>query len=124
MRSERAFKIKTPTGWKVAGKVMMINGEWCFYREMYSSKHKFNTYNAWGLQSILLPVLKRDGVKWLYQYEKKSKRMYRISLKDFEEKSIEEDYGDGKQLFCSEKYFKEVKMKRISKWVNSIELVA
>jgi len=122
--SERAFKIKTPAGWKVIAKVMRIKGEWSFYREMYEPDHKFNTYNAWGLQSILLPVLKQDGVKWLYQYEKKTKTMYRISLKDFEEKSIEQDYGEGNQLFCSTKYFKKINMKRINKWINSIELVA
>ncbi len=34
MKRERAFEVKTPTGWKVVGKVLRIKGEWCFYREV------------------------------------------------------------------------------------------
>lgn len=125
MRKERAFQIKTPTGWKIAGKVMMIRGEWSFYREVKKAAHAFHNFDAWSLQSTLLPVLKRDGVKWFYQYDKESRKMYRISLKDFEDKSVERDFGEGKQFYCSTKYFKEVKgMRRIKKWINSVELVA
>lgn len=125
MSRERAFQIKTPTGWKTAGKVLQIKGEWCFYREVTKSHHAFHTFDAWSLQAILLPVLEEDNVKWIYQYDRESNKMYRISLDDFREKSVERDFGEGKQLYCSMKYFEPVPgMKRIRKWINSVELVA
>ncbi|AEE91177.1 conserved protein of unknown function [Tepidanaerobacter acetatoxydans Re1] len=125
MRKERAFQIKTPSGWKVAGKVLNIKGDWCFYREIYSAKHAFHTFEAWSLQSILVPVLQADNVKYIYQYDRESQKMYRILFEEFVDKSVERDFGEGKQLYCSTKYFSEVKgMKRIKKWINSVELVA
>ena len=125
MRKERAFQIKTPSGWRIAGKVLKIKGEWSFYREIYSAKHAFHTFDAWSLQSILLPVLEDDGAKWIYQYDRETQKMYRISLADFRDKSVERDFGEGMQFYCSTKYFEEVKgMRPIKKWINSIELVA
>jgi hypothetical protein len=124
MKKERAFQIKTPSGWKVAGKVMKVRGEWCFYREIYNGKHAFHTFDAWSLQSILVPVLQQDNVKYIYQYDRESQKMYRILFDEFVDKSVERDFGEGNQLYCSTKYFKEVKMKRIRKWINSVELVA
>lgn len=124
MRKERAFQIKTPSGWKVAGKVLKIRGEWSFYREIYSAKHAFHTFEAWSLQSILVPVLQADNVKYIYQYDRETQKMYRILFDEFVDKSVERDFGEGNQLYCSTKYFKEVKMKRIRKWINSVELVA
>lgn len=124
MKKERAFQIKTPTGWRVAGKVLKIKSEWCFYREIYSAKHAFHTFDAWSLQSILVPVLQQDNVKYIYQYDRESQKMYRILFDEFVDKSVERDFGEGNQLYCSTKYFKEVKMKRIRKWINSVELVA
>ena len=124
MRKERAFQIKTPSGWKVAGKVMKVRGEWCFYREIYNGKHAFHTFDAWSLQSILVPVLQQDNVKYIYQYDRESQKMYRILFDEFVDKSVERDFGEGNQLYCSTKYFKEVKMSRIRKWINSVELVA
>lgn len=125
MKKERAFLIKVNGKERIAGKVMRIRGEWSFYRELYSAKHAFHTFDAWSLQSILLPVLEGDDVKWIYQYDRESRKMYRISLEDFRDKSVERDFGEGKQLYCGTKYFEEVKgMKQIKKWINSIELVA
>ena len=34
MARERALQIKTPSGWKVAGKLLKVRGEWSFYREV------------------------------------------------------------------------------------------
>jgi hypothetical protein len=124
LRKERAFQIKTPSGWKVAGKVLKIKGEWSFYREIYNGKHAFHTFDAWSLQSILVPVLQQDNVKYIYQYDRESQKMYRILFDEFVDKSVERDFGEGNQLYCSTKYFKEVKMSRIRKWINSVELVA
>ena len=124
MRKERAFQIKTPSGWKVAGKVLKIKGEWCFYREIYSAKHAFHTFEAWSLQSILVPVLQQDNVKYIYQTSSAIPYRNRILFDEFVDKSVERDFGEGNQLYCSTKYFKEVKMSRIRKWINSVELVA
>lgn len=124
MQRERALQIKTPSGWKVAGKVLAIRGEWSFYREVSKGAHAFHTFDAWSLQACLLPVLKADGVKWIYQYDRQADQMTRISLSDFEAKSVERDFGEGKQLYVSTKYFTPVKMPRVRKWINSVELVA
>jgi len=125
MKRERAFEVKTPTGWKVVGKVLRIKGEWCFYREVTKSAHAFRTFDAWSIQAVLLPVLKDDGVKYIYQFDHQTGKIYRISLKDFEEKSVERDFGEGKQLYVSTKYFDEVPgMGRIRKWINNVELIA
>jgi len=125
MRKERAFQIKTPSGWRVAGKVLNIKGEWSFYREVTKSQHAFHTFDAWSLQSILVPVLQQDNVKYIYQYDRQAGKMYRILFDEFVDKSVERDFGEGKQLYCSTKYFKEVpNMSRIRKWINSVELVA
>ncbi len=122
---ERALQIKTPTGWKIAGKLLKIRGEWCFYREVIGNRHAFRTFDAWSLQSILLPVLEADGVQWIYQYERHADRITRISLADFKEKSVERTFKEGTQLYVSTKYFEVVpNMKRIRKWINSVELVA
>ncbi len=125
MKKERAFLIKVNRKERIAGKVMRIRGEWSFYREVTKSAHAFHTFDAWSLQSTLLPILKEDGVKWMYQYDKQAGKMYRISLKDFDDKAVERDFGEGKQLYVSTKYFKEVPgMRQIKRWIKQVELVA
>ena len=123
-KKERAFKVKTGRSWRTVGKVLYIRGEWSFYREVKRSEHALRTFDAWSLQANLLPILKADGVKWFYQYDMETGQMARISLKDFEEKSVERDFGEGKQLYVSIKYFAPVPgMGRVRKWINDVELV-
>lgn len=117
--------IKTPSGEKIAGKLLAINGEWCFYREVTKGRHAFRTFDAWSIQASLLPVLEADEVRWIYQYDRQAGQMYRIGLEVFKAKAIERDFGEGKQLYVSTKYFELVPgMGRITKWINSVELVA
>ena len=123
-KKERAFKVKTGRSWRVVGKVLYIRGEWSFYREIKRSEHALRTSDAWSLQANLLPILKADGVKWFYQYDMETGQMARISLKDFEEKSVKRDLGESEQLYVSTKYFASVPgMSRVRKWINDVELV-
>lgn len=125
VKRERALMIKTPSGEKIAGKLLMIGGEWCFYREVAKSRHAFRTFDAWSIQASILPVLEADGVRWIYQYDRQAGQMYRIGLDAFKAKAVERDFGEGKQLYVSTKYFEPVPgMGRITKWINSVELVA
>ncbi|SMB97826.1 hypothetical protein SAMN00808754_1968 [Thermanaeromonas toyohensis ToBE] len=125
MPRERALMIKTPSGEKIAGKLLTINGEWCFYREVSKSRHAFKTFDAWSIQASLLPVLEADGVKWIYQYDKQAGQMYRIKLEEFKKKAVLRNFGEGEQYYVSAKYFEPVPgMERITKWINSVELVA
>lgn len=128
MQRERALQIRTPSGWKVAGKLLSIRGEWSFYREVRKSAHAFHTFDAWSIQACVLPVLEKDGVRWIYQYEWDAQghagQMTRISVRDFKDKSVERDFGEGKQLYVSTKYFQPVQIPRVWKWINSVELVA
>lgn len=124
-KKERAFKVKIGRNWRVVGKALYIKGEWSFYREVKKGEHALRTFDAWSLQASVLPVLKADGVKWFYQYDFEAGEMARISLKDFEDKSIERDFGEGEQLYVSTKYFASVPgMGRVRKWINDVELVA
>lgn len=124
-KKERAFKVKTGRNWRVVGKVLYIRGKWSFYREVKRAQHAFRTFDAWSLQANMLPVLKADGVKWFYQFDMETGQMSRISLDDFDKKSVERDFGEGKQLYVSTKYFEPVSnMARIRKWINNVELVA
>lgn len=66
---ERALQIKTPSGWKIAGKLLSIRGAWSFYREVAKGTHAFHQFDAWSIQASLLPVLEADNVKWFYQYD-------------------------------------------------------
>ena len=123
-KKERTFTMKIGNTWRTVGKVLYIKGEWSFYREVKRSEHALRTFDAWSLQANLLPILKADGVKWLYQYDIETGQMARISLKDFEEKSVERDFGEGKQLYVSTKYFALVPgMGRVRKWIKDVELV-
>lgn len=79
IKKERAFQIKTPSGWKIAGKVLFIKGEWSFYREIYNCQHAFHTFEAWSIQANLFETLEKDGVRWICQFDKESRKMYRIS---------------------------------------------
>jgi hypothetical protein len=124
MKKERALQIKTPSGWKVAGKVIKIEGKWCFYREVSKSRHAFHTFDAWSIQASLIPVLEKDCVEYIYNYDRQSGKMYRIRLDEFIDKSVERDFGEGPQLYVSTKYFEEVDMKPIKKWIKDVELVA
>lgn len=124
MHKERALMIKTPSGEKIAGKLIMINGDWCFYREVTKGCHAFRTFDAWSLQASLLPVLEADDVQWIYQYDKQAQQMYRISLAEFKAKAVLRDFGEGEQYYVSTKYFQPVKMGPVKKWINSVELVA
>lgn len=125
MKKERALLIKTPSGEKIAGKLLTINGEWCFYREVSKSAHAFRTFDAWSLQASLIPVFEQDEVKWIYQYDRQAGQMSRISLADFKEKAVERNFSEGKQLYVSTKYFEPLpKMGPVKKWINSVELVA
>ena len=123
MARERALQIKTPSGWKVAGKLLKVRGEWSFYREV-TTRMMFRQFDAWSIQETLIPVLRDDGVAYIYQFVKDTGEMLRISLEDFLEKSVERDFGEGKQLYVSDKYFKRLKMKPIRKWIKATELVA
>lgn len=121
---ERALQIKTPSGWKIAGKLLSIRGDWSFYREVSKGTHAFHQFDAWSVQAVLLPVLEADNVKWFYQYDKQAGQMSRISLKEFRAKAVERDFGEGKQFYVSTKYFKPIKMGPIKKWIDRVELVA
>ncbi len=123
-KKERAFQVKIGRKWRVVGKALYIKGEWSFYREVSKGEHALRTFDAWSLQANMLPVLKADGIKWFYQYDLEAGKMARISLKDFGDKSIERDFGEGKQLYVSTKYFEPVKMGRVRKWIKNVELVA
>lgn len=124
MRKERALMIKTPSGDKIAGKLLTINGEWCFYREVTKGRHAFRTFNAWSIQASLLPVLEADGVKYIYQYDRQAGQMNRISLADFKAKAVLRDFGEGQQYYVSTKYFEPVNMGPIKKWIKPVELIA
>ncbi|MCL6611202.1 MAG: hypothetical protein K6T66_06655 [Peptococcaceae bacterium] len=64
-------------------------------------------------------------MKWIYQYDRQAGQMNRISLADFKEKAVERNFGEGKQLYVSTKYFELVpNMGPVKKWINSVELVA
>jgi len=116
--------IKTPSGEKIAGKIIFIRGKKCFYREVRKSNHAFRRFDAWSIQSCVLPVLQEEEVEIIYQYDRGEEQMLKITLIDFLEKAIERDHGEGKQMYVSTKYFKPLKMKRIRKWINDIELLA
>lgn len=105
MKRERALMIKTPSGEKIAGKLLVINGEWCFYREVAKARHAFKTFDAWSIQASLLPVLEQDGVKWIYQYDRQAGQMYRISLGDFKAKSRAEGLRRGAAILRKHKVF-------------------
>lgn len=125
MHKERALMIKTPSGDKIAGKLLMINGDWCFYREVSKGRHIFKTFDAWSIQASLLPVLEADGVKWIYQYDRQAGQMYRIKLEEFKKKAVLRNFGEGDQYYVSTKYFEPVpNMGLVKKWINSVELVA
>lgn len=125
MRRERALLIKVNGKERVVGKLLTINGDWCFYREVLKTAHAFRTFNAWSIQASIISVLEADGVKWIYQYDRQAGQMNRISLADFKEKAVERNFGEGKQLYVSTKYFELVpNMGPVKKWINSVELVA
>ncbi len=121
---KRALQIRTPSGWKVAGKLLSIRGDWCFYREVTKKTHAFHAFDAWSIQASLLPVLEADNVKWFYQYDKQAGQMLRISLEDLKEKAVERNFGEGKQLYVSTKYFEPVSIPPARKWNKQVELVA
>lgn len=121
---ERAIQVKTPRGWKTTGKLLNINGEWCYYRDI-STKDKFRRFDAWSIQASIIPILQADRVTKIYQYVKDEKQVVMITLDDFINKSVERDFGAGKQFYVSAKYFTLVPgMKKITKYVQATELVA
>ncbi len=120
---ERALMVKTPSGEKIVGKIVLLQGKPVFYREVRKTDHAFKRFDAWSIQSCVLPILQESGVQDIYQYDK-GQGMSRIGVADFLEKAIERDHGDGKQLYVSTRYFTPLKMGRIKKWINSVELIA
>lgn len=119
---ERALMIKTPTGEKTVGKIILHRGKPIFYREVHKSSHAFRRFEAWSIQASVLPVLQEAGVEQIYQYDR-DEGMNKISVQDFLEKAVERDHGEGKQLYVSCKYFTPLEMARIRKWVNNVELI-
>ena len=121
---ERAIQVKTPRGWKTAGKLISISGEWCYYRDV-NTKDKFQKFDAWSIQANIIPILVADGVKRIYQYVKDKREVIVITLDDFIDKAVERDFGAGRQLYVSDKYFTPVPgMKKITRYIQQVELVA
>lgn len=126
MRNERALLAKIKGKELTVGYLMEINGDWCFYREVVKDKDMLKKFNAWSIQASILPVLEEDSIAWIYLWDKQAKRMSRIKFADFKEKAVERDFGAGRQLYVSEKYFEPMPgMERAKrKYINSVELVA
>ena len=120
--NEKALMIKTPSGEKTVGKIILHRGKPIFYREVRKANHAFRRFEAWSIQSSVLPVLQEAGVEWIYQYDR-DEGMEKISVQDFLDKAVERDHGEGRQMYVSCKYFTPLKMGRIRKWVNNVELI-
>jgi len=120
---EKAIYIQTPRKLKTCGKIINLNGKRIFYREVRSKEFSVKKINSYGLQPDVVSTLYDENVKWIYHYNLDEKRMYRISLDDFNDKSQKEDIGDGEEMYVRKKYFKPIEMNRVNKWTNNVEFV-
>ena len=68
-------------------------------------KHLLRIMDAWGIQSTAIAEIINDGGEWLQVFDKHDGILYEISIEEFKKRAVERDFGDGKQLFVSRKYF-------------------
>jgi hypothetical protein len=65
-------------------KVLQINGEFVAFRDIYGNKSRLFRDNSWNVDHIIFEWLKLYGVKKIYYYECKNKRLFRITVQIIE----------------------------------------
>lgn len=81
--------------------------EGIFRKKVYGSKHLLKLMDAWGIDSSIIRHLQLEKATQVRIKDMETDTVYAISLDDFMLHSVERDYGAGKQLFVSRKFFEE-----------------
>lgn len=75
-----------------------------FRKRVDSTKHYMKIMSGYGLdKSILDSLQEKECVK--IKIMEDDKKVYEIALPDFLNHAVERDFGHGKQMFCSLKFF-------------------
>jgi hypothetical protein len=76
-----------------------------FRKKVVKDRHLFKIFDAWGIDSQVVEDLKKEKTEEIRILETTEDVVYSVPLEQFIEHSVEKDFGDGKQLFVSRKFF-------------------
>lgn len=95
--------------YKIGGKTIgsYDEGTKTFIKHVNRRKHLLRIMDAWGIQSTVVHSLSDRGCIALRIVDKADGIIYELPLQEFLAHAVERDFGDGKQLFVSRKFFKQ-----------------
>ena len=82
-----------------SGKVIGEVSDGRFTKRVKKSKHLLRKWDAWGIDKTVLDTLMKKGIQDVVITEAEENIIYSASVKDFEEKGIQADFGHSKQIF-------------------------
>ncbi len=76
-----------------------------YKKRVHLSRHLLKIMDAWGIDSEIVKMIQKEGCKEIETIDVENNVVYRISFDDFMAKQVERDFGAGKQMFVSRKFW-------------------